>query len=101
MALFCTVIGTASVSLKRFPPHSHSNFFSYAFPPVFRLNSPYICFTSRFCFLLFIAFLLEFMLPKQLLAVVIKLSLIFWIYDLRCCIDASTLSTKLERSLLL
>ena len=98
MALFCAAIRRASVPLLRFSFRSHVQVFSCAISPVCRLKYPYSCFSSHFCFLVFVVFLSILMLPV-LLAALINLSLLFLIWSLGPCIETSTQSSRLASSL--
>ena len=57
MALFCTAISRHSVSCFRYPFLNHVHVFSCAISLIFRSNYPYSCFSSHFCFLVFVVFL--------------------------------------------
>ena len=53
----------------------HIHFFSYVISPVCRLKYPYTCFSSHFCFLVFVVFHSGVMLPMLLLTVLLFLLL--------------------------
>ena len=66
MVLFCASIRRDSVSLLRFHFLSNVQVFSCSISPVCRLISPYICFSSHFCFLVLFIFLSGLILPIPL-----------------------------------
>ena len=62
MALFCVDTGRNSVSHPKFPFRSHAQVFSCEISSVCRLEYPYSCFSSHFCFLCIVIMLIFFML---------------------------------------
>ena len=80
MVLLCAAIRRDSVSLLRFPFHSHVQVFLCEILSVCLLKYPYSYFSSRFCFLVNVLFVL--ILSPLLLAAVISLSLLFLTYFL-------------------
>ena len=70
--MFCDVIKRDSVSLVRFPFLNHVYVCLWEIPPVCCLKYPYSCFSSHFCFLVFLNwFLSVIMLPVLLQASVL------------------------------
>ena len=78
MVLFCAVIRRNSVSLLRFPFRGHVQVFSSAISSVYRLKSPYICFSSHFCFLVFVGFLFCLQLSELFCYLLIWLVFVFF-----------------------
>ena len=86
MALFSAAIKRDSVSFLKFHFLNHVKVFSLSTSPVCLLKYPYICFSSNFRFLVFVAFLFVLIL---LLDTVISFSLLFLMDSLISSIDTS------------
>ena len=99
IALSCAAVMRDSVSLLRFPLFSHNQDFTCAISAVCRLKYPYSCFSSHFCFLVFVVFPLVHMLQLLFLAATISFSLLFCVYSSSAWIVASTQSSMLTRPL--
>ena len=87
--LLCAAIRRDSVSLLRFPFLSHVQIISCAILVICHLKYTHSCFSFHFCFLVFVV-LLVLTLSVQLLATIICLYLLFLMYSLSPCINAST-----------
>ena len=75
MALFWATIKRNSVSLLKFPFRSHVQVFSREISPICRLKYPYSCFSSQFCFRVFVVL---FILVLSVLFLVVVISLFFF-----------------------
>ena len=77
MTIYFAAIRRDSVSLLGFSFRSHDRDISCANFQVCRQKYPYVCFSSHFFLLVFLAFLYLFMLPQLHLAVAINQSSVF------------------------
>ena len=98
MALFCAAIRRDSVSLLKFPFLSHVQVLSCQMLFISRLKRPWSCFSSYFCFLVFVI-LLSVMLSVLFLVAVISPPSCFFMQSSSRCMDASTLSSMLASPL--
>ena len=78
MALICAAIRRDSVSFLKFSFLNHIQLFSCEISLVCLLKYPYSCFSSYFCFLVFVAALFVFMHSVLLLVAVFNLFLLFF-----------------------
>ena len=81
--------------LLSFPLLSQVEVIMWAKSSVCCLEYAYSCFSSHFCFLVFVVFLYSLMWPLLLLASVNSFPLIFFVYSLGSCIDGSLQSFML------
>ena len=75
--VLCAAIRRDSIPLFKFPFRSHTHVFSREILSVYHLKCTYIYFSSHFCFLVIVN-MFVLILSQQLLAVVISLSLFFF-----------------------
>ena len=97
MVLFWAAIRIDSVSLLNCPFRSHVQILLFETSLVYRLKYPYSCFSTHFCFLVFV--LLIIMLSVLFLISITSLSLLFFMYSSSPYIDALTLSLMLANPL--
>ena len=100
MMLFCAVIRKDSVSLLKFPFLCRVQVFPCEILLICRLKCPYSWFSSHFCFLVIIVFLILVFLVLFLVTV-LNFSLLFFMKSSRHLIDISTLSSMLASLFLL
>ena len=81
MALFYAAIKRDSVPRLRFHFLSHAKVFSCTISLVCCLKYKYSCFSTLFCFLVFFVFLFGFRLSSLVLAAIVNLSLLFFVYS--------------------